>query len=393
MRILHSIHSANIRGGGPIEGIKQLSGHNVAAGHTVEVVSLDDPSEPWVKDFPLKLHALGPSYTSYGYTPRLVPWLKEHQHEYDVVIVNGIWQYNSFGVWRVLHNSSTPYCVFTHGMLDPWFRHHYPLKHLKKWLYWPWGEYRVLRDALAVFFTTEEERRLARRSFWLYHCDEIVVSYGISGPTGEPAAQRTLFFEKFPETKDREIILFLGRLHEKKGCDLLLASFAEALRDPTRDPARRDRLRLVMAGGGSDDYVASLKRIAADLGIADRITWAGMVSGDLKWGAFRAADAFFLVSHQENFGIAVAEALSCGLPVLISNRVNIWREVKLHNAGLIENDDRNGAVRILERWLALDIGVRNSMRENASHCFDRCFNVDYFADSFIKALRLLGLPK
>jgi len=393
MRILHAIHSANVRGGGPIEGIKQLSQHNLAAGHSVEVLSLDDPAEPWLKEFPLPIHAVGPSYMSYGYTPRLVPWLRANHHKYDVVIVNGIWQYNSLGVWRVLRDSATPYCVFTHGMLDPWFKQHYPLKHLKKWLYWPWGEYRVLRDALAVFFTTEEERRLARRSFWLYHCDEIVVSYGIAGATGDPVAQRALFFEKFPETRDKELILFLGRLHEKKGCDLLLVSFAEALRHTARDPARRDRLHLVMGGSGSGDYVAALRAQAQQLGIADRITWTGMVTGDLKWGAFRAADAFFLVSHQENFGIAVAESLSCGLPVLISSRVNIWREVKLHNAGLIEDDNRDGAVRILERWLALPPERRTEMGENAQRCFDRCFNVDYFADSFIKALKLLGLPE
>ena len=62
------------------------------------------------------------------------------------------------------------YFVFTHGMLDPWFKRTYPLKHLKKWLYWPWAEYRVLRDAQAVLFTCEEERILARQSFWLYKC-------------------------------------------------------------------------------------------------------------------------------------------------------------------------------------------------------------------------------
>jgi glycosyltransferase involved in cell wall biosynthesis len=392
MRILHAIHSANVKGGGPIEGIKQLSANNVAAGHTVELVSLDDPAEPWIKDFPLKIHAMGPSYLSYGYTPRFVPWLEKNHHLYDVVIINGIWQYNSFGVWRALRNSATPYCVFTHGMLDPWFKHSYPLKHLKKWLYWPWGEYRVLRDALAVFFTTEEERRLARRSFWLYRCDEIVVSYGIAGAVGDPDAQRAGFFSKFPETQGKELILFLGRLHEKKGCDLLLRSFAAALKSDAVDPARKEQLRLVMGGGGSDDYVAGLKALAAELGIADRITWTGMITGDLKWGAFRAADAFFLVSHQENFGIAVAEALSAGLPVLISNRVNIWREVKLHNAGLIEADDLTGASRILQRWLALDAAARTKMRANAAHCFDRCFNVAYFAESFIKSLHLLGLP-
>lgn len=393
MKILHAIHSANLAGGGPIEGIKQLSARNIEAGHQIEVASLDNPAEPWIRDFPLPIHALGPSRLGYGYTPRFVPWLRKNHRNYDVVIVNGIWQYNSFGVWRVLNRAETPYCVFTHGMLDPWFKHTYPLKHLKKWLYWPWAEYRVLRDALAVFFTTEEERRLARRSFWLYHCDEIVVSYGISGAQGDAALQREQFFTRFPQARGREVLLYLSRLHEKKGCDLLLESYAHLLQSTDVPVARKEKLHLVVGGGGSEEYVASLKSLARRLGIEERITWTGMLTGDLKWGAFHAAEAFFLVSHQENFGIAVAEALCCGLPVLISNRVNIWREVKMHNAGLIDADDLDGAKRVLHRWITMDEESRARMRQNALRCFERCFDVAYFAQSFIKTLRLLGLPE
>ena len=392
MRILHAIHSANVKGGGPIEGIKQLSSRNVEAGHTVEVVSLDDPAEPWIREFPLPLHAMGPSYLGYGYSPRFVPWLRENHHRFDVVIINGIWQYNSFGVWRVLHRSATPYCVFTHGMLDPWFRKNYPLKHLKKWLYWPWGEYRVLRDALAVFFTTEEERRLARRSFWLYHCDEVVVSYGIAEASGDKVAQKEEFLSRFAHLRDKELLLYLGRVHEKKGADLLFKSFASLLQSDAVPSATKDKLHLVMGGSGSEEYVESLKALTRQLGIEELITWTGMLVGNLKWGAFRAACAFVLPSHQENFGIAVAEALSCGVPVLISSRVNIWREVKLHEAGFVESDDLAGTSRLLHRWVALDEESRQKMRQNALHCFDRCFNIDYFADSFIATLKLLGLP-
>ena len=79
-------------------------------------------------------------------------------------------------------------------MLDPWFKKQYPLKHLKKWMYWPWAEYRVLRDAQAVLFTCEEERVLARESFWLYRCNEVVVSYGTAKPKGDPEVELQEFF-------------------------------------------------------------------------------------------------------------------------------------------------------------------------------------------------------
>ena len=174
MKLLHVIHSINPAGGGPIEGLRQLATTMGEMGHTTEVLTLDTPTSPWLTKLDLSIYPLG-SKNAYGYTPRLVPWLRENACKYDAVVVRGIWQYHSLGCWRALRRSSTPYVVFTHGMLDPWFKRTYPLKHFKKWMYWPWAEYRVLRDAAAVLFTSEEERWLARQSFWLYRSKERVV--------------------------------------------------------------------------------------------------------------------------------------------------------------------------------------------------------------------------
>ena len=380
LKILHAIHSADPRGGGPIEGIKQLAAAH--RGGEIAVVSLDAAGQPWMAEFPLPLYPLGPSWTSYGYSPRFIPWLRKHHAEYDVVIVNGIWQFNSLGVRAALRGTATPYCLFTHGMLDPWFKRQYPLKHLKKWLYWPWAEYRCLRDAAAVFFTAEEERRLARQSFWLYRCNEVVVNYGTAGPAGDPAAQRALFLAQFPALRDRRILLFLGRLHEKKGCDLLLDAFAQIR---AKNPAARD-FHLVMAGPGEGAFAARIKARAEQLGIAGQVTWPGMLSGALKWGAFHAAEVFVLPSHQENFGISVAEALACGKPVLISNKINIWREIAEDGAGLVEDDDLAGTIALLDRWTALDERGREAMAGRARSCFARRFEITQAAQSLEKAL-------
>jgi len=389
MRILHAIHSANPKGGGPIEGLKQLSASNISQGHSVEVITLDAPGQPWMKDFPLPLHPMGPSFLRYGYSPRFVPWMRQHHRDYDVVIVNGIWQYNSFGVWSALRGSSTAYCVFTHGMLDPWFKKAYPLKHLKKWIYWPWAEYRVLRDARAVFFTCEEERRLARASFWLYRSNEIVLTYGTAAPEGNPEAQQALFLETFPETAHKRLILFLGRIHEKKGCELLIQAFARLVREGA--PSEPGDVHLIIAGPGEEGaYAAGLRQLAGQLGIENRITWTGMVTGDLKWGAFRAAEVFILPSHQENFGIAVAEALAAGIPVLISNKVNIWREIDEDGGGLVENDDLEGACLLLKRWFELPDTEQEAMRANAQWCYAKRFSIPKVAKSFTTALEGLG---
>ena len=379
VKILHIIHSVNPVAGGPIEGIKQLAKAKMAYGWEIEVVCLDSPDAPWLKDFPLKVHAMGPSYLSYGYSPRLVPWLRAHCNEYAFVVVNGIWQYCSFAAWRVLRNAIIPYFVFTHGMLDPWFKKNYPLKHLKKWLYWPWAEYRVLRDAAAVLFTCAEEKILARQSFWLYRCNEKVVNYGTAGWNGDAEAQKKCFLSKFPELQGKRLLLFLGRIHEKKGGDLLFEAFHRIVSErPEVD------LHLVMAGPDDNEFARRLKKTARSLGMESRITWTGMLLGDEKWGAFQASEAFVLPSHQENFGISVAEALSASLPVLISNKVNIWREIEQRDAGLVAADDLPGTSSLFKRWLDLDDPKREAMRKQARACFLQHFEISGAARSLIK---------
>ena len=379
MKILHLIRSVNPAGGGPIEGVKQLGLANGQFGHQVEVASLDSPDAPFLKTFPLPVHPLGPSWLKYGYCRRMLPWLRENISKYDITIVNGLWQYHSFGLWRLLHNTDTPYVVYCHGMLDPWFNKMYPLKHLKKALYWPWAEYRVLRDASAVLFTSEEERILAGQSFRPYGCNEIVVRYGTAGPTGDPQTELKAFYESFPELGGKRLAIFLGRLHEKKGCDLLIQAFAKVL---APDPD----WHLIMCGPDQVGWEAKLRVMAERFKIADRISWIGMVSGDQKWGALRASEIFVLPSHQENFGIVVAEALACGVPALISNKVNIWREVERDGAGLVGADNLEGACAVLKTWIEMSSQQKLEMRTRARECFLHNFEIHEAASSLIRTL-------
>jgi glycosyltransferase involved in cell wall biosynthesis len=384
MRVLRSIHTLNPAVGGPIESVKQSSAALAGRGHQVEIVSLDAPTDPWIRQAAVPVYALGPGRGSYGYAPRFTSWIRERRFEYDAVIVHGIWQYSSFGVWRALHRTSTPYFVFPHGMLDPWFKRTYPLKHVKKLLYWPWAEYRVLRDAAAVLFTSEEEKRLARESFSPYRCNEVVVDYGTAAPNVNLDSARGDFFNKFPQLRDKRFLLFLGRLHEKKGCEDLIEAFAA-----TWNSAGEQALHLVMAGPSADqDYLLHLQQLAGTAVARGElpITFTGMLSGSIKWGAFSAADAFILPSHQENFGIAIVEALACGTPVLISNKVNIWREIVNDGAGFADEDDRAGATRLIERWMHAPAQKREAMRSHARICFETHFQIEGAVDSLLRVL-------
>src|SRR5689334_17146755 len=261
-----------------------LSRGMVRRGHHVEVVALDPPTANWLRAIDLPVHALGRGLTSYGYSRALARWLKTHGHNYECVIVNGGWQYPGFAVWRRFRRSGLPYYVFPHGMLDPWFKRTYPLKHVKKWLYWPWAEYRVLRDAAAVIYTSEQERVEARQSFWLYKARERVSSLGVEAPTDRAPGAKEMFLEKFPAVRDTNPLLFLGRLHPKKGCDLAIDAFSAVAQE-------NGAMSLVMAGPDQIGWQRALTDRAEKLGVASRVTFTGMLDGDLKHGALMTADA------------------------------------------------------------------------------------------------------
>ena len=376
LKILQLVHTLDPSVGGVATSVLALSRGLARRGHKIDIVVLDEPSAPWMKGVDLTVHALGAGAGSYRYSSALLPWLRENGGEYDRVVVNGIWQYLSFAAWRRYAGSSIPYFVFPHGMLDPWFKETFPLKHLKKWFYWPWAEYRVLRDAAAVIFTSEEERLLARKSFWLYRAREKVSPLGIEASPVSPNA-KSEFLSRHPQLQNTRNFLFLGRLHPKKGCDLLIDAFLKL---------KPQGVSLVIAGPDQIGWQEKLIARIHDSELASRVVFTGMLQGTMKQGAFAAAEAFVLPSHQENFGIAVVEALAASVPVLISNGVNIWREVEADRAGFVESDDLDGTVRLLQRWIDISPADRESMRQNARKCFEQRFEINRAVDSLLQIL-------
>ncbi|MFZ0692016.1 MAG: glycosyltransferase, partial [Acidobacteriaceae bacterium] len=336
------------------------------------------PDAPFLSALPFPVHALGQRWLGrFGLSPRLWRWLRQNASRFDGIVMNGIWVFPDVAVRAAARRSGKPYAVFPHGALDPWFNKKYPLKHLKKLLYWPF-QYPVLRDARAVLFTTAIERDLASTSFRPNHWNSLPVSYGISEPGGDHPLQIESFLSSVPQLRDRRYLLFMSRLHEKKGCDLLLHAFI-------RLAAEFPQIDLVIAGPDQVGLQGKLQQIAAEKKLADRVHWPGMLTGDRKWGALRAADAFVLPSHQENFGIVVAESLAAGRPVLISNQVNIWPDIQADGAGLVDDDTLEGTERLLRRWLELPPVERAAMATRAHACFAMRYSMERAAAS-IKAL-------
>jgi glycosyltransferase involved in cell wall biosynthesis len=368
MRFLHVIPSVDRESGGPIEALRQIGMSHQKYGHVIEVACVDAQDSPFLHDLPFPIHALGPGRTSYAYSAKLTNWLRRHRAEFDAVIVHGVWQFPTDAV-RAALSGHVPYFVYTHGMLDPWFNQRYLFKHIKKTLFWHARLRRDLDEATGVIFTTEEEMERSICSFYPFHWKGIVAPLGIDDPPGDVQAPAIALDNRFPEWKEDRFLLFFGRIHPKKGCDLLLHAFS-------RIASEFPDLHLVMAGPGNAAYLASLQRIVNASGLANRVKWTGMISGPAKWGLLRAAEAFVLPSHQENFGIAAVEVMAVNTPVLISDKVQIWREVLRSGAGMVEPDSLEGTERLLRRWLAEDVPGQARFRKAAGACYRARFTAE-----------------
>jgi len=366
MKILHVIPTLAPASGGPAEALRQLVSAYPEIGVEAEIVCQDEPHSPGIGNVVARVSALGGRHGIYGYSPRLRKWLARNVMRFNGVVAHAIWTYESVAVSRA-SRGRVPYAVFTHGMLDPWFRRRYPVKHLKKRLYWP-IQYRVLRDAKSVLFTSSLESELALQSFQPNKWRSLVVPYGTNEPPTNVEAQRRAFQELLPHLAGRRFLLFLSRIHEKKGCDLLVEAFASVA-------AQHRDVDLVIAGPDKDGLQPKLAAQAQRLGVAERIHWPGMLSGDVKWGTLRASETMILPSHQENFGVIVAEALACGRPALISNQVNVWPQIEEDRTGLVEPDTLEGTRSLLTRWFGLSEEDRAAMRGRAVESFRKRYSM------------------
>jgi glycosyltransferase involved in cell wall biosynthesis len=292
---------------------------------------------------------------------------------YDAILIaHGLWQWPGVAAYQNCKQKKIPYIVFTHGMLDPWFKKNYPLKHFKKQLYWWWRQRKILENAHAVCFTTEEERRLAQKTFWPYECREVVTGLGVGDPPGESNKQIVSFEKKFPKARGKEILLYMGRIHPKKGLDLLLEAFSKQKR-------ANDILVIAAPIFEHENYYKKIRREFKNS--EEQILWTDMLEGDLKWGALRAADSLILPSHQENYGMVVAEACSVGTPVLISNKVNLYHEILAYDAGFIEDDTLSGVKLLLDHWTK---GKMYMKSQNAQKCFHEKLHISRTAEKIIE---------
>ncbi len=405
LRILRVISSMDPRSGGPAQGIRNSIPTLDALGCVNEVACFDAHDSMSVGPEKFPIHSMGKAFGIWGWSPHLKPWLQKHLCDYDVVIVHGIWQYHCYAVTQAITRlrangaKNIPRVfVMPHGMLDPWFQTALSRywKAWRNWTYWKTIENRTISQADGLLFTCEQEMLLARTTFRPYSPkQEHNVGYGIAEPPRESAVLQNAFRKACPQLANRPYLLYLGRIHEKKGIDLLLkvyAGLSAELANGTPMPA------LVVAGPNDGAYAKQMQHLwlrlsrTSDIGDsndpqnAPSVFFPGMLQGDAKWGAIYGCDAMVLPSHQENFGIAIVEALACGKPVLISDKVNICLEIEKDGAGWVETDTLDGVSRLLRNWIAASDDTRNELGRNAMRCYENRYRAEGAAGRLVELL-------
>lgn len=329
MKIVHVIPYMHPAAGGPPVVVDRLSRELAARGHEVRVLTTDlfangDASwataghPPYVLDvFPAA------RCNGYAYSGSLAKSIRDAVQKCDVVHLHTLWTYASFAAARACHDAKIPYLVMPHGMLDPqsmrrgW---------LRKQIYGRLLEWPLLRRARGICYTHHEEERLASQTCRHLPQGHIVELGADSPPAIDRSELRDEFFDRYPELRGGNIALFLGRLHPKKGLDLLIPAFENVSR-------RLPNARLLIVGPGESTYVESIRAEVARRQLKTKVTFTGLLSGRNKWGAMAASDLFVLPSYQENFALAAVDAIRGGLPVLLSRRVNLWKDIVEAGAG------------------------------------------------------------
>ena len=373
-KVLRIVTSLNPKLGGPPVGIINNSIALMRNGFEVDILTSDPINSNYFKNKNIKIINLGSGIGKYGLNFKLFFWLIKNKKKYDNFIIHGLWQFNTL-IARILIKKK--YYVFPHGSLNPYYSTEF-FKKLKKQIYWLLIEKRNLLECKSLLLTSIEEKKNILKSYVnTSNINLQVMQYGILKPEIDLNNAKKIFTNKFSILKNKNFYIFIGRFHQVKGCDILLRSVKKVL-------DKKLQINILMVGP-NNKYKTKLIKLCKKLKISKNVFWSDFLSGNLKWGAIASSKAMLLPSHAENFGISIVEALSTGTPVITTNKVNIYKDIKKYKAGFISNDNINSFSKNLIKFLKYK--NQKKMKSNALNCFNKKFNLEFNQQKFISLLK------
>lgn len=351
MKILHVLETLSPRYGGPVSVLLALADAQQQVGHEVTVLTTNADHPRGVFRKPgwdalarggVPVYYAPVQFAPLRFSRQLAAYLKKAVARFDLVHIHGLYRFpQTYAAWQA-RRQGVPYVVTPHGALDPYLYARSSSGKLRlKRLYERWFDLLNLHAAGAIHYTAEEERE--RASFLGLKAPSFVVPNGIDWARYRELPARGALRAR-SGLGEAPVVLFLGRLHFKKGLDLLIPAF-DALRRRVPDA------QLVIAGPENDDYGQQVRGWVRERGLEAAVHFVGPLEGADVVQAYVDADGFALPSYTENFGMTVAEAMACALPVVISDQVNIHAEVSGAGAGLVTACDAGEVTAALELLL------------------------------------------
>ena len=362
MKVLHVLQALSKNFGGTTTVLHDLVIAQCATGLDVDVVStnVDAPRGvlPIAPNRFIEYHGARMRYCSVEFRPLLFSrdlkrYIDQNIARYDIVHIHGLYRFPpTYAAWQA-RRQGVPYVITPHGALDPYLYARSSSGKLGfKRLYERWFDLPNLHSAGAIHYTAEEERE--RASFLNLRAPSFVVPNGLDWSQYDALPARGALRARLG-LGEAPLVLFLGRLHFKKGLDLLIPAF-DALRQ------RVPGVQLVIAGPENDDYGEKVRGWVRERALDAAVHFVGPLQGAEVVQAYVDADVFALPSYTENFGMTVAEAMACALPVVISDQVNIHAEITGAGAGLVTRCDADEVTEALETLLN-DANRRKTMGE------------------------------
>ena len=288
--------------------------------HKVSIAGFCEPEEKYAAAAAgLEIHKLPAGLSNWISNPAFRNQFTKLVSASSGVHIHGLWEQSTLVAASAARRFSKPYIISAHGMLQPWALNN---KRWKKAIYGALLERNNLRHAACLHALTEAEAA----DYRAYGCTNpiAVIPNGVEIPSNP---QPGFFLERFPDLRGKRIVLFLSRIHFKKGLDILCKAWSSVAQN-------WPEAQLVLAGPDFENTRSSIEALVANAGIANRVTFTGMLNADLKWSALSAADCFVLPSYSEGLSVSVLEALGMGRPVIVSRQCNL-PEVAAHGCGWV----------------------------------------------------------
>ncbi len=335
MRILIVIPALGNVYGGPSKSVVELAATIGKIGISVDIVTtnangsnvLDVNLFTWIQEKNYRIQYFSYcDFLDYKISWSLTRWLFQNVSDYDLVHTNAIFSYPVLPAYWACKNYNIPYIATPHGMLEPWALAY---KSGKKKLYFNFLEKPGLEKASAIqMLASSEAERIKALNL---KSPLVIVPNGIHKKDFESLPSPDIFYQKFPETRNKTLIIFLGRIDPKKGLDLLAPAFAKAHRE-------FPDTHLIVAGPDNTGFLPAAENYFIEAGCKNAVTFTGMLTGEMKYAALAAANIYVAPSYSEGFSMSVLEGMAAGLPCVITTGCN-FPEAGMANAASIVDID------------------------------------------------------